>query len=88
MSFEKATKRMYEVYDDNCSYITDPKIEDERKNLLPLFELGLKQFQKYAFSWKLLEYQKEVEVEIEGIPFIGYTDFHFGGQKHQRRFFY
>ena len=76
---------MYE-YDDNCSYINDPKIEDE-KNLLPLFELGLKQFQKYAFSWRFIEYQKEVEVEIDGIPFIGYTDFHFEDKNTKEDFF-
>ena len=28
-------------------------------------------------SVETFEYQKEVEVEIDGIPFIGYTDFHF-----------
>jgi len=87
MSFEEATEIMYDVYDDNCSYITDPKIEDERKNLMPLFELGLKQFQKYAFSWKLLEYQKEVKVEIDGIPFIGYTDFYFEDKNTKEDFF-
>ena len=79
---------MYEVYDDNCSRINDPKIEDERKNLVPLFELGLKQFQKICFQLETFRISKKVEVEIDDIPFIGYTDFHLKIITPKGRFFY
>ena len=54
---------------------------------MPLLQLGTKEFQKYAFSWNLLTYQKKIEVEIEGIPFIGYTDFHFEDKNTKEDFY-
>ena len=83
----EATEKMLAEYDANCSRIKDPKIDDERNNLVPLFELGIKQFQNYAFSWNLLAYQKKVELEIDTIPFIGYTDFHFEDKKTKEDFY-
>ena len=59
---EEATEKMVAEYDANCSTINDPKIEDERNNLVPLLQLGTKEFQKYAYSWNLLTYQKKVEL--------------------------
>ena len=47
MSIEEASEKMIAEYDVNCSRITDPKIEDERANLVPLLELGTKTFQEY-----------------------------------------
>ena len=70
MSIEEASEKMIAEYDANCSRITDPKVDDERNNLVPLLELGTKTFQEYAYRWTLLNYQKKVEVEIDGIPFL------------------
>ena len=61
ISIEEASLKMLDEYDDNCSRITDPKIEEERNNLVPLLDLGAKTFQHYAFRWELLDYQKKVE---------------------------
>tara|TARA_R100000654_G_scaffold13350_4_gene29094 strand:- start:2434 stop:3225 length:792 start_codon:yes stop_codon:yes gene_type:complete len=87
MSVSEASEKMIAEYDANCSRITDPKIDDERENLVPLLELGASTFQQYAFRWDLLDYQKKVEVEIQGIPFIGYTDFHFEDKNTKEDFF-
>ena len=78
---------MLSEYDENCSRINDPKIEDERNNLVPLFELGTKKFQDYAYRWRLIDYQRKVEVEIDDIPFIGYTDFYFEDNHTREDFF-
>ena len=84
---EEASEKMIAEYDANCLEITDPKVDDERNNLVPLLELGTKTFQEYAYRWTLLNYQKKVEVEIDGIPFIGYTDFHFEDKNTKEDFF-
>ena len=84
---EEASAKMIAEYDANCLEITDPKVDDERNNLVPLLELGTKTFQEYAYRWTLLNYQKKVEVEIDGIPFIGYTDFHFEDKNTKEDFF-
>tara|TARA_R110002020_G_scaffold469488_1_gene694557 strand:- start:206 stop:997 length:792 start_codon:yes stop_codon:yes gene_type:complete len=87
MSVKEASEKMIAEYDANCLRITDPKIDDERANLVPLLELGASTFQQYAFRWDLLNYQKKVELEISGIPFIGYTDFHFEDKNTKEDFF-
>jgi len=87
ISFEEASEKMISEYDANCSRIKDPKIDDERTNLVPLLERGTKEFQSYAYRWELLNYQKKVELEIESIPFVGYTDFHFEDKKTKEDFF-
>ena len=84
---EEATEKMVAEYDANCSRINDPKTEDERNNLVPLLNLGTKEFQKYAYTWNLLTYQKKVEIEINTIPFVGYTDFHFEDKKTKEDFY-
>ena len=84
---EEATEKMLAEYDTNCSRINDPKVDDERNNLVPLLHLGTKEFQKYAYSWNLLTYQKKVELEIDTIPFVGYTDFHFEDKKTKEDFY-
>ena len=87
LPIEEAQEKMLAEYDANCSRINDPKIDDERNNLVPLLELGTKTFQEYAFRWNLLDYQKRVELEIDEIPFIGYTDFYFEDKKTKEDFF-
>ena len=84
---EEATQKMIAEYDANCLDINDPKVDIERENLIPLLELGTKTFQEYAYRWTLLEYQKKVELDINGIPFIGYTDFHFEDKNTKEDFF-
>ena len=78
---------MLNQFDSNVSRIDDPKIPDERELLYPLMKLGYQEFQKYAFQWDLIDYQKKVETYIKGIPLIGYTDFHFEDKKTKEDFF-
>jgi len=40
MSFDEASEKMIAEFDDNCSRLTDPKIDEERNNLVPLLELS------------------------------------------------
>ena len=87
LPIEEAKEKMLSEYDENCSRINDPKIEDERNNLVPLFELGTKKFQDYAYRWRLIDYQRKVEVQIDDIPFIGYTDFYFEDNHTREDFF-
>ena len=83
----KALKGMLSQFDANVSKIDDPKIPDERDLLYPLMKLGYQEFQKYAFQWDLIGYQKKIETYIKGIPLIGYTDFHFEDKKTKEDFF-
>ena len=87
MSVSEASSKMESEYDANCMRINDPKIEDERTNLIPLLELGAKKFQEHAFQWNLIDYQKQVEVFIKGIPFKGFTDFHFEDKNTKEDFY-
>jgi len=87
VSLEEASEKTIAEFDGNCVGMTDPKVELERANLVPLLELGATKFKEHAFQWDLLGYQKKVEVSIKGIPFIGYTDFHFEDKKTKEDFF-
>ena len=87
MSVTDATEKMVAEYDANCSRITDPKIDDERENLVPLLELGANKFKEFAFQWRFIEYQRKIEVESDDIPFIGYTDFYFEDNNTREDFF-
>ena len=87
MEKEQAVDRMYKIFDDNCSNLTDTRVEEERANLIPLLNLGASQFQENAFKWELLDYQKKVELEIFDIPIIGYTDFHFEDKQTKEDFY-
>ena len=87
LPIEEAREKMLSEYDENCSRINDPKIEDERNNLVPLFELGTKKFQDYAYRWRFIDYQRKLEVEIDDIPFTGYTDFYFEDNHTREDFF-
>ena len=46
MDKQEATERMFKIYDDNCSNLTDTKVEEERANLVPLLDLGLQSSKK------------------------------------------
>ena len=87
MSLQEASEKTIAEFDANCVGMTDPKVDAERANLVPLLELGASKFKEHAFQWDLLDYQKKVEVSIKGIPFIGYTDFHFEDKKTKEDFF-
>ena len=86
-SFKEAKEKMYAEYDDNCADLVNPKIEDERANLEPLLCEGIQRLKDHAFQWSLLDYQKKIELEIQGVPVIGYTDFHFEDNKTKEDFF-
>ena len=62
------------------------KIEEEY-NLIPLFDQGVKAFNEFGFKWNLIGYQKKVELDIQGIPMIGYTDFHFEDKQTKEDFY-
>ena len=87
MSLQEASEKTIAEFDANCVGMTDPNVDAERANLVPLLELGATKFKEHAFQWNLLDYQKKVEVSIKGIPFIGYTDFHFEDKKTKEDFF-
>jgi hypothetical protein len=87
MSLQEASEKTIAEFDANCVGMTDHNVDAERANLVPLLELGATKFKEYAFQWNLLDYQKKVEVSIKGIPFIGYTDFHFEDKKTKEDFF-
>ena len=87
MTVIEATEKAISEYDANCSRITDPKVDDERTNLAPLIKLGAQKFQEHAFQWDLIDYQKQVEVFIKGIPFKGFTDFHFEDKNTKEDFY-
>ena len=72
-----AIDKMLKEYDDNCSGLAGDKVASERENLIPLFNEGVQRLTNYAFKWDLMGYQNKVEMDIEGIPLVGYTDFHF-----------
>ena len=76
LHLEVADKKMHDEFDANCSRIDDPKTAEEKEYLSPLLELGVQKFREHAFKWNLIGYQKKVELDIKGIPFTGYTDFH------------
>ena len=84
---KEAKKLMLDEYDANCSRINDPKVDEERTNLIPFLTFGAKKFQEHAFQWNLIDYQKQVEVFIKGIPFKGFTDFHFEDKNTKEDFY-
>ena len=62
MEKEQAIERMYKIFDDNCSNLTDTRVEEERANLIPLLDLGASQFQENAFKWGIVGLSKESRV--------------------------
>ena len=84
---EKATNLMLDQFHANCKLFDDPKTEEEEYNLIPLFKKGMSSFQEFGFKWNLLGFQKKVELDIQGIPMIGYTDFHFEDKQTKEDFY-
>tara|TARA_R100000654_G_scaffold14282_3_gene30878 strand:+ start:3187 stop:3975 length:789 start_codon:yes stop_codon:yes gene_type:complete len=87
MDFDNASKKMHEEFDANVKRFNDPKTQDERDSLQDLLIKGHDSFLEYAFSWNLIGYQKKVELDILGIPLIGYTDFHFEDKNTKEDFY-
>jgi len=84
---QDAIDKMFDQYHANCKLFDDPKQNDEEYNLIPLFEKGVSSFIEFGFKWNLIGFQKKVELDILGIPIIGYTDFHFEDKHTKEDFF-
>ena len=84
---QEAIDKMFDQYHANCKLFDDPKQTDEEYNLIPLFEKGVSSFREFGFKWNLIGFQKKVELDILGIPIIGYTDFHFEDKHTKEDFF-
>ena len=90
---QDAIDKMIDEYHANCklfsgqNYDQDTQIKEEEANLIPLFEKGVSSFREFGFKWNLLDYQKKVELDILGIPIIGYTDFHFEDKQTKEDFY-
>tara|TARA_R100000664_G_scaffold1736_1_gene4545 strand:- start:460 stop:1245 length:786 start_codon:yes stop_codon:yes gene_type:complete len=87
VDYEEVVAKMFAEYDGYCVLLDDIKVQEERKNLVPLLDEGIKRFKDHAFQWNLLDFQKKVELDILGVPFVGYTDFHFEDKKTKQDFF-
>ena len=83
----EAIEKMLNEYDVGCSDLTGDKVASERENLIPLFNEGVQRLTNYAFKWDLIGYQNKVEMDIEGIPLVGYTDFQFEDKTTKEEFY-
>ena len=84
---KEAMDKMIDEYDNNCSGLANEKVASERENLVPLFNEGVERLKEYAFKWDLVGYQKKVEMDIHGIPLVGYTDFQFEDKSSKESFY-
>ena len=84
---QEAIDKMFDEFHANCKLFDDPKTDEEAQNLIPLLQLGIKSFKEFGFKWNLLGYQKKVELNIHGVPLIGYTDFHFEDKQTKEDFY-
>ena len=84
---DDSIKKMQMEYDTNCSSFENAKIPEERENLTHLFNEGVDRLKEYAFKLNLIGYQEKVEMDIQGIPLVGYTDFHFIDTKTKEDFY-
>jgi len=82
-----AIEKMIDEYDRNCSNLSGDKVVSEKENLIPLFNEGVHRLTNYAFKWDLVGYQNKVEMDIEGIPLVGYTDFQFEEKNTKENFY-
>ena len=87
MDKQDAIDKMVDEFQANCKLFDDPKKEEEEYNLIPLFNEGINAFNEFGFKWNLLGYQKKVELDIHGVPLIGYTDFHFEDKQTKEDFY-
>jgi len=84
---KEAMDKMIDEYDNNCSGLANEKVASERENLVPLFNEGVERLKEYAFKWNLVGYQKKVEMDINEIPLVGYTDFQFEDKSSKESFY-
>jgi len=84
---KEAMDKMIDEYDNNCSGLANEKVASERENLIPLFNEGVERLKEYAFKWNLVGYQKKVEMDINEIPLVGYTDFQFEDKSSKESFY-
>jgi len=87
MDKQDAIDKMVDEFQANCKLFDDPKKEEEEYSLIPLFNEGINAFNEFGFKWNLLGYQKKVELDIHGVPLIGYTDFHFEDKQTKEDFY-
>ena len=87
LDYEQVEAKMFDEYIANCKLFDDPKRDEEAQNLIPLLQLGIKSFKEFGFKWNILGYQKKVELDIHGVPLIGYTDFHFEDKQTKEDFY-
>jgi len=83
---ETAIINMITEYDENCRLL-NKKVSEERENLVPLFNEGVERLRQYAFKLNMIGYQNKVEMDIEGIPLVGYTDFQFEDKTTKEEFY-
>ena len=83
----EAIEKMLDEYDEGCTGLTGDKVASEKENLIPLFNEGVQRLTNYAFKWDLIGYQNKVEMDIEGIPLVGYTDFQFEDKTTKEEFY-
>ena len=55
IDYEEAVDKMYDEFNANCALFDDPKIDEERDNLIPLFGEGVRAFKEFGFKWNLLD---------------------------------
>ena len=84
---DESIKKMINEYEANCANIQDAKYLEEKENLTPLFHLGAEKLIDFAFKWNLISFQNKIELDIEGVPFVGFTDFQFEDKKTKETFF-
>ena len=69
-----AIVKMHEEFDANVKRFNDPKTQDEKEKLNFLLLKGIEAFKDKSLTWNLTGYQEKIEIDILGIPLIGYTD--------------
>ena len=82
-----AIEKMHSEFDINCSRFDDPNTLSEKNSLTPLLEKGVETFKDKALTWNLIGYQEKIEIDILGIPLIGYTDFKFEDKNTKEDFY-
>ena len=82
-----AKVKMHEEFEANVRRFNDPKTLDEREKLNSLLDRGVQAFKDNALTWNLTGYQEKIEIDILGIPLIGYTDFKFEDKNTKEDFY-
>ena len=87
LNHSTAKVKMHEEFDANVRRFNDPKTLDEREKLNDLLDRGVQAFKDNALTWNLTGYQEKIEIDILGIPLIGYTDFKFEDKNTKEDFY-